>query len=79
MSKVLRFPGDTTKEEWAKEVLAAIMEQGRSVAVIIQASEEAVLSAYWNCCAAEKQVLLGHMQIDIVDDYVRATYGVERD
>lgn len=79
MSKVLKFPAGTTKEEWARGAIDLLLSQGESAAILIHAQDGSVVSGYWNCNYAEKQILHGHMQIDIIDAVVQATYGLERD
>ena len=79
MSKVLKFPAGTTKEEWARGAIDMLMSQGERAAILIKAKDGTVISGYWNCNYAEKQILLGHMQVDIIDAVVQATYGLERE
>lgn len=76
MGKVLHLPGYADKERWAKEIYHVIMERGDKIAVIIQTSDM-VETGYFNCSVIEKQVLLGHLQIDIMHDVMRATYELE--
>ena len=77
MGKVLNFPEAADKKEWAQEVLKAFMEQGENMSVAIHLPDGDVLTAYWNCDFAQKQILLGHMQVDIINDCMKATYDLE--
>ena len=79
MSKVLKFPAGTTREEWAREAIDMFLSQGEGAAILIHAKDGTVISGYWNCNYAEKQILLGHMQVDIIDGCIQATYGLERE
>jgi len=76
MGKVLSFPSGADKEQWAKEIYKAIMERGDKVAVVIQTPEQ-VETGYFNCSVIEKQVMVGHLQIDIIHDVMRATYDLD--
>ena len=78
MGNILRFSTEISKEEWMRDVADAITG-GDRVAVLIEQADGSVLTAYWQCDPSQKQVLLGHMQVDIIDDYMRATYGLARD
>lgn len=75
MGKVLSFPAGITQEQWAKQVYDAIM-QGDKVAVAIN-TPDMVLTAYWGCNAVDKQVLLGHIQVDVIHQSMTATYALE--
>ena len=77
MGKVLNFPETVDKKEWAQEVLEAFMEQGENMSVAIHLPDGGVLTAYWNCDFAQKQILLGHMQVDIINDCMKAAYDLE--
>ncbi len=68
MGKVLEFPGG--KKEWAEAALKAFMEQGEAIAVAIYLPDGGVLTAYWDCDLATKQILIGHMQADAIMDCV---------
>jgi hypothetical protein len=71
MDNIIAMPGLKAREEWAKQVYDAIMERAEYVAVLMKTPEQ-VETAYFNCDPIDKQELLGHMQIDIMLDVLRA-------
>jgi hypothetical protein len=76
MGKILHLPCQINKAKWAKEVYDAIVERGEKVAVIIQ-TPDTVETGYFGCNVIDKQVLFGHLQIDVMHDVMRATYDLE--
>ena len=76
MGKVLHLPSFEDKVKWANQVYDAIMERGEKVAVIIQ-TPDMVETGYFGCGVIDKQVLLGHIQVDVMHDVMRATYELE--
>lgn len=76
MSNVIHLPTSAkSKKQWADEVYSAIM-RGDKVAVVVAMPDE-VWTAYHNCDCGDKQVLLGHMQVDIIHASMAATYTLD--
>lgn len=76
MGKIIHLQRPT-KEEWTQEVIRALSE-GKKIAVAIEC-DGYVETAYWQCDWADKQVLIGHLQADVIDGMIQATYGLSKE
>lgn len=77
MSKVIKFPVPMTQADWAKECMGFIESEDK-VIIVIQKPSGHIMTGYWDLTFAEIQVLLGHIQADIIKGMIEDTYDVTR-
>jgi putative heme iron utilization protein len=75
MSKVLTFPKNETQDGFVDST-AVHMRKAVRIAIAMEMPNGQIWTGYWNCSGIDKQTMVSHIQIDIIQQCMEATYDL---